>query len=645
MKQILLLLLTALLPSAQGNAQTSYLPVLEDGKVWKCAVVNRDYGIDHQRDTLGYYRVAVDGDTLVGDRTCRKILVQDWATRQFVSSFAAYEENGKVYQVNDGQLDAFFDMGLSLFDTTFFPATPVVVDSVNVGGVQRKRIVMDSGVDHLVTDDLYFTLVEGIGISQDEFVYASHEDGTDVHVGVAPEGTLCCMLECYKDGKLLFTRKDFKAPAVKRYTGKPLLQEGKVWYTRNVHYFIGEKAFQERIAGDSIVDGVAYKKLYEGNRVTGLLREDGGKVLGRNFGWLGNSDEGGSLVYDLSLEKGDTTAIFGHYRLHVNMVDTIKVDGEEYRRLGVGCYSYNPDEPDDYLGLYGGDTQEYWVEGIGSNYGLNPMSGIEWTTSSYMTFDSCKVDGKLLFTYNDFLRIPHADRQWVCGSYRKVENVDTHEPYWIGYNKWTYATLGETELNGKTYQKVYSDKYLFAMREEDGRVLADADSYRAAFPSAVAEYPQNDVGELVLYDYNAQVGDAYLGHANITVVEVGDTVLSDGQSRRVLVLSTGHQLIEGIGCVNVQGALFDYLLHTNAPTDFYDFAVLENYYDAEGHRVYVNTREQAYEKLLAGVKSVAGKSADSTDASAVYDLQGRRMDGRNLPKGIYIQGGKKFVLR
>ena len=29
----------------------------------------------------------------------------------------------------------------------------------------------------------------------------------------------------------------------------------------------------------------------------------------------------------------------------------------------------------------------------------------------------------------------------------------------------------------------------------------------------------------------------------------------------------------------------------------------------------------------------------------VYDLQGRRMDVRHLPKGIYIQHGKKFVVK
>ena len=62
---------------------------------------------------------------------------------------------------------------------------------------------------------------------------------------------------------------------------KPFLQEGKEWYTRRVHYFLGEFFHTERIEGDTILDGVAYKKLYDGNVVEGFLREENGKVLGK----------------------------------------------------------------------------------------------------------------------------------------------------------------------------------------------------------------------------------------------------------------------------------------------------------------------------------------------------------------------------
>ena len=36
---------------------------------------------------------------------------------------------------------------------------------------------------------------------------------------------------------------------------------------------------------------------------------------------------------------------------------------------------------------------------------------------------------------------------------------------------------------------------------------------------------------------------------------------------------------------------------------------------------------------------------DGINGQEVYDLQGRRMNGSNLPKGIYIVGGKKIVIK
>ena len=41
-----------------------------------------------------------------------------------------------------------------------------------------------------------------------------------------------------------------------------------------------------------------------------------------------------------------------------------------------------------------------------------------------------------------------------------------------------------------------------------------------------------------------------------------------------------------------------------------------------------------------------GITTVATDENApIYNLQGIRMNGKNLPKGIYIQGGKKFMVK
>ena len=138
---------------------------------------------------------------------------------------------------------------------------------------------------------------------------------------------------------------------------KPFLQEGKEWYTRCVHYFLGESTYKQWVEGDTILDGVAYKKFYDENVVEGFLREENGKVLGKEGSHYDydTSDWSSHLVYDFSLGKGDTTVFHDNFRLNVNTVDTILVDGEPYRRLGIGCF----DGGTDYSKY---NIREYWVE-------------------------------------------------------------------------------------------------------------------------------------------------------------------------------------------------------------------------------------------------------------------------------------------
>ena len=452
--------------------------------------------------------------------------------------------------------------------------------------------------------------------------------------------TLCPLLpgmaqQVSQTGRETVGQTDLRASAAQ--TPKPFLQEGKEWYYRSVYGPRGADInYYCKISGDTLVGDVSYWKLvnWQGKFLDGL-HEEGRKVSSVSTGGL----------FDFNLQLNDT--LKDEFGVVVSTSDTILVDGQRYFRLGIAPVdSY-------YEESRFASPMEYWVEGIGSSYGLYPIWGM-FIVGPHDELDSCRVDGKLLFTRNDFLRVPQSQRQWVQGDYR-IYPANT--PYLINYAKRTYAAVGELEIGGRIYQKIYNCtksrcagldpgprySYLFAMRREGGRVLADADSYRAAFAQASNVYPTNDEGEYILYDYDAHVGDAYLG-TQYTVVEEGDTTLSDGQSRRMLVLSSGHRLIEGVGCVNVQGTPFDYLCHDNVPNTFFDFSLLENYYDAEGHRIYVNIREKAYEGIVAGVQTVTTSDRLASD-DRVYDLQGRRMDVRHLPKGIYIQHGKKFVVK
>ena len=124
------------------------------------------------------------------------------------------------------------------------------------------------------------------------------------------------------------------------------------------------------------------------------------------------------------------------------------------------------------------------------------------------------------------------------------------------------------------------DNFL-AIRYDNGRILTNRqdymnylankysddceyhrNKYRVSFGDAsYVPYHQTDDGEIILYDFNMEVGDGYLhveGYDDVYVTETDSVALTDGKHKR-LTLNNGLVLIEGIGCINSPGMLFDYL--------------------------------------------------------------------------------------
>ena len=172
----------------------------------------------------------------------------------------------------------------------------------------------------------------------------------------------------------------------------PFLQEGKEWYYRSVYGPRGaDENYYRKISGDTLVGDVSYWKLvnWQGKFVDGL-HEEGHKVSSVSAGGL----------FDFNLQLNDTLK---DEFVVVSTSDTILVDGQRYFRLGIAPIdSY-------YEESRFASPMEYWVEGIGSSYGLYPIWGM-FIIGPHNELDSCRVDGKLLFTRNDFLRVPQSQR-------------------------------------------------------------------------------------------------------------------------------------------------------------------------------------------------------------------------------------------
>ena len=224
--------------------------------------------------------------------------------------------------------------------------------------------------------------------------------------------------------------------------------------------------------------------------------------------------------------------------------------------------------------------------------------------------------------------------------------------------------VGEVERNSKTYQLVYRVRgYLnynipsmvdtLLYRWQGSRAYADfGDMCRVVYGGDAdalrRDYPCVD-DEVILYDFTLGVDDTF-GSTSIREVS---TVNVGGEPRKLITLATGHRLLEGIG--SLTGGFFEYMKaplwlpgFTGICTTYLrlyeedDLLVFEQ--SSEESYDYLLTEEDVQDYLLTGVREGIVKQADDKTTAPVYDLQGRKLS--SIPaKGIYIQNGKKYVVR
>ena len=224
--------------------------------------------------------------------------------------------------------------------------------------------------------------------------------------------------------------------------------------------------------------------------------------------------------------------------------------------------------------------------------------------------------------------------------------------------------VGEVERNNKTYRIAYRvrgyqnhnipsmvDTLLY--RWQGSRAYADfGDMCRVVYGGDAdalrSDYPCVD-DEVILYDFTLGVDDTF-GSTSIREVS---TVNVGGEPRKLITLATGHRLLEGIG--SLTGGFFEYM---KAPLWLPGFTgICTTYlrlYEEDCQLVFEQSSEETYDYLLTeadvqnylltGIRDGIVKHADDKTTAPVYDLQGRRLEG--TPHiGVYLQGGKKYVVR
>lgn len=176
-----------------STSARSYKPMLTDGKVWK-------WEYQGTLPKKGVYYLAVQGDTIVDDRVCKKIYIKYGDDGDYVPYHPAYEDDGKVYVYGSGinmlGFEKLLDFGMNPGDVTDSNYSVVSVDFVQVGGESLRRTVLRS----VYWSEGTAVWVEGIGTGN-EVSYPSFPF-TD---GFGSKR----MLECYDNGKLVFVADDF----------------------------------------------------------------------------------------------------------------------------------------------------------------------------------------------------------------------------------------------------------------------------------------------------------------------------------------------------------------------------------------------------------------------------------------------------
>ena len=224
-------------------------------------------------------------------------------------------------------------------------------------------------------------------------------------------------------------------------------------------------------------------------------------------------------------------------------------------------------------------------------------------------------------------------------------------------SSYQFYTDGDTIVAGYDCMKLYSDNYVghSGVKENEYRHYHGAlfdEGKKTFLIEAGSEMPR------LLQDFDMEVGDSITGSNRNFAVNKIDTVSFEGRNfRRIAVSSeeiswnpyTGY-CYEGIGS---SGSYFLTPLYMSPwhPTRFgacyLDGELLFCDVDYWGERILEVIDE--FKDIISGVNKVTYVAPAN---NAIYDLSGRRVANSSefqgssfkLPKGVYIQNGKKVVV-
>lgn len=607
MKKNLYIVLLLLAPIC-ALAQESYRAFVEDGKAWVGAASSSTPNGD---DRYLYF----DGDTTIAGHSAKRLYLLENGNTSYICSM--YEEGKRVYGILSGTTaeHLIFDFSLQAVgeSATIDNCEMVLekIDTITVHGQPFRRLYL--------TGDMVW--VEGIG---SEVIRYNLDHVTS---GMR-------LLGCMSDGVEVFSGTDFSRSPADTRDRQPVAVSGKSWdyhYTDLSNPGI-DYDYRYYIDGDTLINGLKRLKLYSYNR-------DNDGQSRYETAWF----EAGGCIFSYDASEKEDYVIYD-----------FSSPGQRWRRLSFRDFTISRETKDIHgvardVVSFSRKTSSSpsvigcWVEGVGSVGAL--LSPLSFPLRPGHRLVRCEQEGRILFEYSDLGMPEEQYDDPVAGA--------PYEPMFKTGKYWKYMQTRLVYIDDVKVDTTYVDYRIVGDTIIDGRrcwrMDKETDGLSEPFAVWLEEdgkvYMQREDGKwAMLFNFSHVKYLPYVFGSESYYLDAIDMVSLGGRNHNRYWyvgedgLNARPLCIEGIGTyngvVNVEGIIAGWSTLTLVgvyedsecifiPKDFYKEAVSDD------------------------IESVSVKPS-ATPTGAVYDLQGRRLlslQGYMLPKGIYIQNGKKFVMK
>lgn len=283
-------------------------------------------------------------------------------------------------------------------------------------------------------------------------------------------------------------------------------------------------------------------------------------------------------------------------------------------------------------------TDGYWIEGIGTPYGLFISSGWDYRGGKLV---ECRLKGDVIFTDDEYLaegtrpepKVAREGRTWnyVYGS---KEAVDSRKDLATATPDLQMTVCGDTIVMGVHAKNVlarstrqYGDDdwhYVYSLREEQYQTYVMLPNRSLRW--ALMDLTRYENEQKILYSMESYRDGAWY-------VKGQTALTTQGHTYDAMVFSNGTSWIDAIGHsdsgIRIQADYED--------RDSVNRYLLVSCYDGE-QCIYLRS------DVVENTPNSIVESRYDTQPSAFYDLQGRRLTTQPR-RGIYVKDGKKVVVK